>query len=197
MIKVSRYFSILTGLFLVNLGYAQDSRFFVQLAQAAFERTQAQVVYDPTYFSIDYPNGDVPADKGVCTDVVIRSYRALSIDLQKLVHEDMRVNFLEYPNLWGLDRPDRNIDHRRVPNLRTFFTRKGASIPVSDSASEYSPGDLVTWDLGSGLKHIGMVTSKKARNGNPLIVHNIGRGPQLEDILFDFKITGHYRYKPQ
>jgi len=180
----------------INL-VAQQSSFFDQLAQAAWQRTQANVQYDPAYFSIDYPpNGDVPPNKGVCTDVVIRSYRAMSIDLQQLVHEDMKANFSLYPKMWGLTSTDKNIDHRRVPNLRTYFKRKGASLNVSDDAEDYKPGDLVTWDLGRGLKHIGVVSDHKNRSGRPLIVHNIGRGPQLEDILFDWKITGHYRFKP-
>ena len=189
---------ILIGVFCLAsvLIFAQDpQQFYSDLAQAAFNRTQAQVQYDPTYFAIDYPNGDVPADKGVCTDVVIRSYRQLGIDLQQLVHEDIKANFQAYPKLWGLSRPDPNIDHRRVPNLRTFFSRHGASLKVSSQARDYKPGDLVTWDLGNGLKHIGVVSDRIHINGNPLIVHNIGRGPQLEDILFDFEITGHYRYK--
>ena len=180
----------------LDLAIAQDSQpFYKDLAQAAFARTKAQVQYDPAYFSIDYPNGDVPVNKGVCTDVVIRSYRQLGIDLQQLVHEDMKAHFGAYPKLWGLSRPDPNIDHRRVPNLRTFFKRQGASLRVSSQAGDYKPGDLVTWDLGNGLKHIGVVSDRIHINGNPLIVHNIGRGPQLEDILFDFEITGHYRYK--
>jgi len=169
------------------------------LVEAAHERTRHRVVYTPAYVKLAYPGGDVPADTGVCTDVVIRSYRKLGIDLQKRVHEDMRGAFAKYPNNWGLKRPDRNIDHRRVPNLRRYFERQGASLPVTKRASAYKPGDLVTWMVGArgNLPHIGIVTDKKTGRGVPLIVHNIGAGPQLEDILFRYRITGHYRYFPK
>ncbi len=167
-----------------------------QLSEYALELTQQEVTYDPSYFSIDYPNGDVPADKGVCTDVIIRAYRKMEIDLQKEVHEDMKANFQAYPNIWGLQTTDKNIDHRRVPNLMTFFKRQGAERPISNDASEYYPGDIVCWNLGGGTTHIGIVVDKKSSDGKrPLIVHNIGRGQVLEDCLFDFKIIGHYRYK--
>ena len=178
-----------------------------RLATAALERLSANVSYDPAYYAIPYPMGDVPPGKGVCTDVIIRSYRSIGIDLQVKVHEDMRRVFARYPKRWGLKRTDRNIDHRRVPNLRVFFERHGQSLPVSDREEDYKPGDIVTWDLrGTGtsstkhtrLPHIGIVTDKRSRDGKrPLIVHNIGAGPQLEDMLFDFKITGHYRYLPE
>ncbi|KLN59534.1 hypothetical protein WH96_16795 [Kiloniella spongiae] len=166
------------------------------LADAALERTTQNVVYDGSYHSISYPGGDVPANIGVCTDVVIRSYRALGIDLQKLVHEDMRANFASYPKIWGLKSTDRNIDHRRVPNLRVFFTRYGQSLPLSRDVADYLPGDLVTWNLNKSgsLPHIGIVSDRKSSNSVPLIVHNIGFGPQIEDMLFDYKMTGHYRY---
>jgi uncharacterized protein YijF (DUF1287 family) len=165
------------------------------LVAAALERTRHKVVYDPAYRVIAYPMGDVPAGTGVCTDEVIRAYRALGIDLQQLVHEDMKVSFSSYPGNWGLSRPDRNIDHRRVPNLQVFFTRHGKSLPVTGRASDYAPGDLVTWDLGGNVPHIGMVTDRRSADGTrPLIVHNIGAGPTLEDMLFDYRITGHYRY---
>lgn len=176
---------------------AQD--FAQSLVKAAIERTKHSVRYDGSYLSIDYPGGDVPADMGVCTDVVIRSYRALGVDLQVLVHEDMKAHFEAYPSkrIWGLSRTDRNIDHRRVPNLKAFFARHGESLPISQSIDNYLPGDLVTWMLPGNLPHIGIVTDRlDVDSGQPLIVHNIGAGPKLEDILFDYSITGHYRYQP-
>lgn len=176
---------------------AQD--FAQNLADAAIERTKHSVRYDGAYISINYPGGDVPAYIGVCTDVVIRSYRALGVDLQVLVHEDMKAHFDAYPSkrIWGLNRTDRNIDHRRVPNLQAFFERHGESLAISQSASDYLPGDLVTWVLPGNLPHIGIVTGQyDAESGQPLIAHNIGAGPKLEDILFDYSITGHYRYQP-
>jgi len=164
------------------------------LVRASLERTTHHVHYDGRYIAISYPGGDVPDSIGVCTDVVIRSYRALGVDLQKRVHEDMKENFSEYPTHWGLSRPDRNIDHRRVPNLRRFFERHGESITVTQNGSDYRPGDLVTWMLPGNLPHIGVVSDRVGVSGNPRIVHNIGSGPKLEDRLFDFPITGHYRY---
>lgn len=165
------------------------------LISAALERTTHQVNYDPAYRTIPYPGGDVPDDVGVCTDLVIRSYRAVGIDLQKQVHEDMVNAFDAYPRIWGLMRPDPNIDHRRVPNLQTFFRRKGAELSVSQDPDDYRPGDLVTWMLPGNLPHIGMVTDRRSSDGTrPMIVHNIGRGPKVEDRLFAFPITGHYRY---
>jgi hypothetical protein len=171
---------------------------FVQkLVDAAIERTRHTVRYDPAYVRIPYPGGDVPADTGVCTDEVIRSYRAVGIDLQKEVHEDMAQNFSAYPRSWRwlLARPDSNIDHRRVPNLMVFFERKGQSLPISRGIDDYSPGDVVTWDLGGGVPHIGIVVDRKSTgSGRYMIVHNIGQGPKMEDVLFNWKITGHYRY---
>ncbi|MDP2713522.1 DUF1287 domain-containing protein [Rheinheimera sp.] len=170
-----------------------------RLVAAALERTQHQVRYDGRYLRIAYPGGDVPADIGVCTDVVIRSYRALGIDLQQLVHEDMQADFDLYPSkrIWGLTKPDSNIDHRRVPNLQTFFSRHGERLPISRLGSDYQPGDLVTWLLPGNLPHIGIVTDKRsADDQRPLIVHNIGAGPVLADMLFAYKITGHYRFNP-
>ncbi|MDB4334823.1 DUF1287 domain-containing protein [bacterium] len=185
---------ILQAFFLVG-SFAQ-SDFYLKLSDAALELIKQRVVYDPSYFSIPYPNGDVPAGKGVCTDVVIRAYRLMGIDLQKLVHEDMRDNFSKYPNIWGLSRPDKNIDHRRVPNLMVFFTRYGESKAISKNASDYLPGDIVCWNLGGAITHIGLVVNKKYSNSKRLmIVHNIGAGQVLEDVLFDYKIIGHYRYK--
>lgn len=167
-----------------------------ELVKAALELTQDKVTYDPSYFSIDYPNGDVPSDKGVCTDVVIRAYRKIGIDLQQEVHEDMKANFKAYPKIWGLTSTDKNIDHRRVPNLMTFFKRKGAEKSITLNATDYQPGDIVCWRLKGGLTHIGIVVDKRSKDGQRnLIVHNIGSGQVLADCLFDFKIIGHYRYK--
>ena len=173
-----------------------QSDFFDRLADSALVLTKQRVKYDPSYFRIDYPNGDIPSDKGVCTDVVIRAYRKMGIDLQKEVHEDMKANFSKYPKNWGLSSTDRNIDHRRVPNLMTFFSRHGTVKKISQESGDYLPGDIVCWNLGGGTTHIGIVSSKKALIGNRyLIIHNIGAGQVLEDCLFDYKIIGHYRYK--
>ena len=155
------------------------------------------VRYVSSYVRIPYPGGDVPADTGVCTDEIIRSYRAVGVDLQKEVHEDMVRNFAAYPNRWHRTQPDSNIDHRRVPNLQTFFRRAGAALPVSRDAAAYQAGDLVTWMLPGNLPHIGIVTADTSSAGTPLIVHNIGRGPEVEDTLFKYPITGHYRYFPR
>jgi len=171
--------------------------FAQRLVAAAIERTHHSVRYVSAYVRIPYPGGDVPADTGVCTDEIIRSYRAVGVDLQKEVHEDMLRNFAAYPNKrrWLLAHPDSNIDHRRVPNLTVFFERKGEILPTTKRAEDYSPGDLVTWDLGGGVPHIGIVVDQKSRwNGQYMIVHNIGEGPKMEDVLFNWKITGHYRY---
>lgn len=174
---------------------AQGDNFYVALSDAAITLTSQRVIYDPSYFSIGYPNGDVPADRGVCTDVVIRAYRKLGIDLQKKVHEDMRDNFTQYPKNWGLRAPDKNIDHRRVPNLMTFFTRHGTTLPITQNPSDYQPGDIVCWNLGGAVTHIGIVVHKKSSDGKRhLIVHNIGAGQVLEDCLFSYKVIGHYRY---
>ncbi len=166
------------------------------LSKHAIDLTKQEVTYDPSYFSIDYPNGDIPSDKGVCTDVIIRAYRKINIDLQKLVHEDMKANFSKYPKNWGLKTTDKNIDHRRVPNLMRFFKRKGAEKNITKKPSDYLPGDVVAWSLGGGLTHIGIVVDKKSKDGKRnLIVHNIGSGQVLEDCLFNYEIIGHYRYK--
>ncbi len=169
----------------------------VDLIKAAKERTLHIVRYDGSYITISYPNGDVPSNIGVCTDVVIRSYRKVGIDLQKKVHEDISRNFNQYPSkrIWGLTKPDKNIDHRRVPNLQVFFNKYGDLLPVSNNPDDYLPGDLVTWMLPGNLSHIGIVIDDKSRDGKrPLIVHNIGAGPKINDMLFDYPITGHYRY---
>jgi hypothetical protein len=171
--------------------------FLQKLVAAAVERTHHTVRYDPAYVRIPYPDGDVPADTGVCTDEIIRAYRAVGVDLQKEVHEDMMHNFSVYPNQrrWLLAHTDTNIDHRRVPNLMVFFQRKGQALAISTRSDDYSPGDLVTWDLGGNVPHIGIVVDRKSpATGRYLIVHNIGRGPQMEDVLFNWRITGHYRY---
>jgi len=180
-----------------NSDVARD-RFVVDFINAAKERTTHDVKYDGAYFSISYPNGDVPSNIGVCTDVVIRSFRKVGVDLQKKVHEDMLVNFNLYPSkrIWGLKKPDKNIDHRRVPNLRVYFKRYGASLSVTKNPENYLPGDLVTWMLPGNLPHIGIVIDKKSNDGKtPLIVHNIGEGPKINNMLFDYPITGHYRYR--
>ena len=179
-----------------NITFSQTT-FFSQLADSAFTLTKDKVVYDPSYVQISYPNGDVPANTGVCTDVIIRAYRKLGIDLQKEVHEDMKANFNDYPKIWGLSQPDKNIDHRRVPNLMVFFTRFGTVKKISQNSSDYQPGDIVCWDLnGRGLTHIGIVSKKKSKDEKRnLIIHNIGGGQVLEDCLFDWKIIGHYNYK--
>jgi uncharacterized protein YijF (DUF1287 family) len=151
--------------------------------------------YDPNYRRIGYPNGDVPRETGVCTDVVIRAYRHAGVDLQVLVHEDMKAAFSAYPKNWGLRRTDTNIDHRRVPNLATFFRRKGTALTVTRKGADYRPGDIVTWRLSSGVPHIGVVSDVPVRGTDRhLVVHNIGWGAQIEDVLFDYALTGHYRY---
>ncbi len=161
-------------------------------------RTQIGVTtkYDPAYVGLKYPGGDVPISKGVCTDVVIRALRkARKLDLQKLVHEDMRRNFSKYPKIWGLKRTDKNIDHRRVPNLRTFFKRKGWSLPVSKKKENYKPGDLVTCTVAGKLPHIMIVSDRKTSDGTPVVIHNIGSGAREEARLFEFPLTGHYRVR--
>ncbi len=173
-------------------GVAKASTFSDDLVAAALERTQHSVRYDGSYRKIAYPMGDVPDNVGVCTDVVIRSYRAAGVDLQQLVHEDMRSDFGPYPRIWGLSRPDANIDHRRVPNLQRFFERQGEVLRISDRGADYQPGDLVTWMLPGNLPHIGIVTDRTvAGTGRPLIVHNIGLGPKLDDMQYAYPITGH------
>lgn len=187
-----RIFTLFFSLFLFQLNYSQENK----ISEAAISLTKDKVVYDPSYFTISYPNGDVPKGKGVCTDVVIRTFRKIGVDLQKEVHEDMTQNFHLYPNLWGLTKTDKNIDHRRVPNLMTYFKRKGYSKPITKNPKDYLPGDIVAWNLGGATTHIGVVVHKKSTdNKRNLIVHNIGAGQVIEDCLFKFKIIGHYRYK--
>jgi uncharacterized protein YijF (DUF1287 family) len=152
--------------------------------------------YDSAYRQIAYPGGDVPREVGVCTDVIVRAYRHAGTDLQVLVHQDMKDNFGAYPKQWGLRRPDPNIDHRRVPNLATFFTRRGGKLPVTRRGSDYKPGDIITWRLSSGVPHIGLVSDVPARGTDRyLVVHNIGGGAQIEDVLFAYELTGHYRWE--
>jgi len=172
------------------------TQFLERLVAASVERTHHTVRYDPAYAQIGYPGGDVPSDTGVCTDEVIRSYRGVGIDLQKDVHEDMVAHFSAYPHEWNSlpAKPDTNIDHRRVPNLMVFFQRKGEVLRITSHPGDFQPGELVTWDLGRGVPHIGIVVGRRAASGRFMIVHNIGRGPQMEDVLFNWKITGHYRY---
>lgn len=187
---------LLIGCLLLSSLLFSQTDFAKQLSDAALKLTAQKVKYDPAYFTIAYPNGDVPSDKGVCTDVIIRAYRMLSIDLQKEVHEDIKSNFKKYPNKWGLSKPDKNIDHRRVPNLMTFFTRFGEVKKISDNAEDYKPGDIVCWNLGGSITHIGIVVDKKSDDGKRYqVVHNIGAGQVLEDCLFSFKIIGHYTFK--
>ena len=167
-----------------------------KVVESALEQTRITTGYTQDYFKIAYPNGDVPSETGACTDVIIRSFRAAGVDLQKEVHEDLAANRTAYPKKWGAVPPDTNIDHRRVPNLQTYFSRKGRALPLTDRASEYIPGDVVSWDLdGRGVTHIGIVSNRWNEAAKRyLIIHNIGGGTKLEDRLFAWKITGHYRY---
>jgi len=167
-----------------------------RLAKAAEAEAAKPLRYDPAYVVIDYPGGDVPADTGVCTDLVVRSYRALGWDLQQVVHEDMLAAFDRYPRIWGMDSPDASIDHRRVPNLMVFFRQLGAELPVSSDATTYEPGDLVAWDLGRGSTHIGIVSTRRGPSGRPLIAHHVGGTPTVDDVLLRWPILAHFRYVP-
>jgi uncharacterized protein len=181
------------------VAFSKPEKWAQKLIDAAEGQIGKTLYYDSAYSQLEYPAGDVPLVRGVCTDVIIRAYRAgLSVDLQKLVHEDMRASFSAYPKKWGLKRPDGNIDHRRVPNLQVFLERQGASLNVSRQADAYKPGDLVTMNLPGQLTHIALVTHRASEDGlRPLCVHNIGAGARLDDTLFAFELTGHYRFKPQ
>lgn len=191
---MKKFFSIFIVVLFVFFGKAQ-AQFAQKLSDAALSLTKDKVTYDPAYYSIKYPNGDVAPDKGVCTDVIIRAYRKLGIDLQKEVHEDMKKNFSKYPKKFGLKKPDTNIDHRRVPNLMVFFAKFGKSKSIETKPELYAPGDIVTWLLPGNLTHIGIVVNKKSADGKRyLIVHNIGAGQVIEDCLFKFTITRHYQY---
>lgn len=169
--------------------------FSEKLSRAAIQVIDPGIRYVPGYRILDYPGGDVPAHTGVCTDVVIRAYRKLGIDLQKEVHQDMTRNFGIYPGLWDLSRPDRNIDHRRVPNLMTFFSRHGTVKPISDQSKDFTPGDIVCWELPNGMTHIGIVVNIRSPDADhPMVVHNIGSGQVMEDCLFSYRMIGHYAY---
>ena len=165
------------------------------VVDAAIDQIGSTVAYDPSYVKLSYPGGDVPVDRGVCSDVVVRAFRKAGVDLQKEIHEDMARNFSAYPQQWGARKPDANIDHRRVPNLMTYFKRLKKELPITKDSNDYLPGDVVSWDLGNGLVHIGMVTNVKESGASSYsIVHNIGAGARIEDVLFSWKIIGHYRY---
>lgn len=165
-----------------------------KVATAALKQVGQTLVYDPNYTQISYPMGDIPVARGVCSDVVVRALRAQQVDLQQLVHQDMQTNFRHYPNKWGLTKTDKNIDHRRVPNLEIFFKRHGKSLQVTKQAKDYLAGDIVSWRLDNGRPHIGIVSINQSKEGIPLIIHNIGWGTQQEDVLFAWTIVGHYRY---
>ena len=166
-----------------------------QLIDGAISQAGVTTGYDPSYVSISYPGGDVPLNTGVCSDVLVRAFRKAGIDLQKEVHEDMTLGWDEYPKRWGLSRPDPNIDHRRVLNLMKYFERKGKAVPITSEPDDYLPGDIVAWDLGGGIYHIGMVTNMLSETQREcLIVHNIGAGTRIEDVLLNWTVKGHYRY---
>lgn len=192
MIPPMRSLALILSLVLAAPAFAgsEPSR----LTAAARDQVGITVTYDPAYVALAFPGGDIPRDRGVCTDVVIRALRdAWGIDLQLAVNRDMKADFAAYPALWGLDRPDRNIDHRRVPNLQTLFARIGAEVPLDQGPTPYLPGDIITWKLPGNLDHIGIVSDRRTKAGVPLILHNIGAGAKEEDILFAYPMTGHYR----
>jgi len=182
-------------LLLATSARAEAPGFAATLVESARAQIGVTTRYDPSYRVIAFPGGDVPRDRGVCSDVIIRAYRGVGIDLQLLVNRDMRDNFSAYPRRWKLSHPDPNIDHRRVANLATFFAHHGRTLAVTAAPQDYRPGDIVTWRLPGGLDHIGLVADE-APDGRPLMIHNIGAGARLEDVLFAFEITGHYRYRP-
>lgn len=193
--------ALLFSLSLMMMGYAQnvslsnDSLFYKNLSDAAIELTKVRVEYDPSYFIISYPNGDIPSHLGVNADVIIRAYRKLGVDLQKEVHEDILKNEEVYPfSLWNQTEPDTNIDHRRVPNLQVFFARNGNTLPIDENNDTYKEGDIVIWEMDNNKLHIGIVTDRKSAYGTPLVVHNSASGQRLQNVLFHFQIIGHYRY---
>lgn len=189
--------SIIAAIFLVIVSAgarAEVAQVALDLVAAARAQVGVTLVYDPSYRQIAYPMGDVPMERGVCSDVVIRAFRAIGIDLQAELHRDMARHFAAYPKGWGLAAPDANIDHRRVPNLATWFTRQGHAIAISDDPAAYQPGDVVAWSLGNGRPHIGIVSDRRSDDGaRPLVIHNIGWGAREEDVLFGYRITGHFR----
>jgi uncharacterized protein YijF (DUF1287 family) len=197
--RSSAAFAVLMGLLCLGAGGTQAaaplSRQTTQVVAGAVDQTGYTRLYDPAYVQLAYPGGDPPPDRGVCSDVVVRAFRRAGVDLQKEVHEDMARHFAAYPKQWHLRAPDPNIDHRRVPNLMTYFTRMGKSMSISTRPEDYLPGDIVAWDLGNGLLHIGVVSDTRAQDSRDYeIVHNIGAGARLEDVLFSWTIIGHYRY---
>lgn len=188
------FISVITlTIFFAGTAESVQIKDFIDAARKQIGKT---LIYDPSYQVIDYPNGDVSIDRGVCSDVIVRAFRdAYNFDLQESVHEDMENNFPEYPQIWGLDQPDKNIDHRRVPNLQTFFKRRGWSLPLSDHPSEFKPGDMVTCTVPPNLPHIMIVSDRRNMDGAPYVIHNIGNGTREEDRLFEFELTGHYRIR--
>lgn len=165
-----------------------------QMLEGAIAQAGVTTGYDPAYVALDYPNGDVPENTGVCSDVVVRAFRKAGVDLQKEVHEDIKTARSAYPTRWGANAPDKNIDHRRVLNLMTYFARRKKSLPITDSATDYQPGDVVAWELSNGIEHIGIVTNMLSESADRyLIVHNIGAGTRIEDVMFAWTIKGHYR----
>ena len=191
-VRAMRWIICLAFLLLAALPARADPA--LDLVAAARAQVGTTLLYDPSYQSIAYPMGDVPIERGVCSDVVIRAFRALGIDLQRELHRDMARHFAAYPQAWGLTHPDANIDHRRVPNLATWFTRQGKSLAITGDPADYQAGDVVAWVLDSGQAHIGIVSDRRSGDGmRPLVIHNIGRGAQEEDVLLDWRITGHFR----
>ena len=187
----------LAGCLLLLAQFAQAQATPTAIVKAARQQVGVTRSYDPAYVRLAYPNGDVPADRGVCSDVVVRAYRKIGVDFQKLLHQDMAAHFKDYPALWGLSRPDSKIDHRRVPNLRRYLERQGKAVAVTDRSTDYLPGDIVSWRLPNGLAHVGIVSDRKVGFGllgRPLVIHNIGYGAQEEDVLFSWQQTGHYRW---
>ena len=184
---------LVPALLAAQLAAEPDPSVLARVLEGAEKQVGVTVVYDGSYRRLAYPGGDVPPERGVCTDVVVRAFRNAGLDLQLLVHEDMTRAPAAYPGSWGARRPDTNIDHRRVPNLATFFARNGTVLPATRRAADYRPGDVVTWRLASGLPHVGIVSSRYAGD-RPLVIHNIGAGTVFEDVLFSNPVTGHYRY---
>ncbi len=189
-----RVLLVLMLLAVAGVAVAQDA---TDVVASAHTQVGVTLRYDPTYVRIPYPMGDVPMDRGVCADVLVRGFRAAGVDLQQLVHDDMRAHFSAYPHAWGLRGPDSNIDHRRVPNLETFFRRRGFALPITANARDYQSGDIVSWRLPNGLAHIGLVSDRHVTDGSgrPLMIHNIGAGTQEEDVLFAWTQAGHFRWK--